>query len=418
MINNECQINIITSSTQCELCFSGHNDFMFDLLNCFVTGTGQTGKPKIECEQKRTKELLVKLNSFAESCEDKELKNSAFKIYDFIRDLKDNENFLILPVFGGLDKQYLDYLKFKLQSEELNIPLNDFIEQYNSLMGPINENYDIYLFGTKYCNKVEGDTSKEGRTCRFCGRVSPNASFSKKAHSISEALGNKTIITPDECDDCNKSFGDTIENDFIEYISLFRTIRGIQGKNGVPQIGSLKKKETSLSYTPNSVNVFTFDTISEFPGEITLPSTSFNPQNVYRALCKYALSVLPASLLSNFTETIKWIRSDKSLTKVPPVARCISPQVNQQPTITVFVRKVNSYDLPYTVAFLNCCGLDFVYIVPLASNDQKKFDTQSEYDAFWNKFLFKDNKFFCFETLCADQKIKFSRKIKLTQIKR
>ncbi|WP_410170263.1 HNH endonuclease [Agrobacterium tumefaciens] len=61
--------------------------------------------------------------------------------------------------------------------------------------------------GTKV---VLGDSTT--RKCRFCDRAEPEVSFKGVAHAIPESLGNKTIESMYECDDCNSLFGRGIEN--------------------------------------------------------------------------------------------------------------------------------------------------------------------------------------------------------------
>ena len=61
-------------------------------------------------------------------------------------------------------------------------------------------NYNICEFGTKRIHI--GEQNKEKRICRFCNNKSENVTFKNKAHAISEALGNKTIILNEECDNC------------------------------------------------------------------------------------------------------------------------------------------------------------------------------------------------------------------------
>ena len=62
--------------------------------------------------------------------------------------------------------------------------------------------------------KKEPVLGKTGiQSCRFCGGSSPEVSFQQEAHAIPEALGNKTLFTSYECDNCNQKFGRGIEND-------------------------------------------------------------------------------------------------------------------------------------------------------------------------------------------------------------
>jgi hypothetical protein len=47
--------------------------------------------------------------------------------------------------------------------------------------------------------------SLSGESVRYCGRVGA-ASFRKIARTFSESLGNKWIVSLDECDSCNAPF--------------------------------------------------------------------------------------------------------------------------------------------------------------------------------------------------------------------
>jgi hypothetical protein len=42
--------------------------------------------------------------------------------------------------------------------------------------------------------------------CRFCGGKPPERTFKKRAHAVSELLGNKVMKSLYECDTCNERF--------------------------------------------------------------------------------------------------------------------------------------------------------------------------------------------------------------------
>jgi hypothetical protein len=42
------------------------------------------------------------------------------------------------------------------------------------------------------------------KPCRFCGGKEPVKTLRKRAHAVSELLGNKIMVSLYECDDCNK----------------------------------------------------------------------------------------------------------------------------------------------------------------------------------------------------------------------
>lgn len=76
---------------------------------------------------------------------------------------------------------------------------------------------------------------KNNRVCRFCGRSETNgANFKQTAHALPESIGNKTLISYYECDECNKEFGNKIENEYANYMNINHTVSGIRGKKKIP----------------------------------------------------------------------------------------------------------------------------------------------------------------------------------------
>jgi hypothetical protein len=50
------------------------------------------------------------------------------------------------------------------------------------------------------------------RQCRFCGRDTTQAKFKNDAHAVSNLLGNKSLFSLNECNDCNISLGQKYED--------------------------------------------------------------------------------------------------------------------------------------------------------------------------------------------------------------
>ena len=69
-----------------------------------------------------------------------------------------------------------------------------------------------------------GVQERTKRICRYCGKRMPETTFKKDAHTISNSLGNIFFFTNDECDECNTNFGSGIEQEFIKYVSVYRTL--------------------------------------------------------------------------------------------------------------------------------------------------------------------------------------------------
>lgn len=72
--------------------------------------------------------------------------------------------------------------------------------------------------------------------CRYCGETEP-ARFRMVAHAFPEALGNKWVISRDECDGCNQILS-KYDDAIARAVSPFLTLGGVKGKsNKVRQTG-------------------------------------------------------------------------------------------------------------------------------------------------------------------------------------
>ena len=79
----------------------------------------------------------------------------------------------------------------------------------------------------------------------ICGKGNPEVKFGKFAHLIPMAIGNKFLIHDSECDSCNEEFG-LLEQSFVNFIGIYRTVDKIKGYEGVPKFKS-KDKKLSIS---------------------------------------------------------------------------------------------------------------------------------------------------------------------------
>lgn len=157
---------------------------------------------------------------------------------------------------------------------------------------------------------------RENRVCRFCGLSEPNVSFRTKAHAIPEFLGNKTLLTNYECDSCNHHFGTGIENDLANWTKPNRTLSRIRGKRGVPTIKELGPgKGWRIEYdSAFRVTQYEADPIAEVDEEqkcvtFKLKRDPYTPVAVLKALVKIGLTVIPASEMGKFQDTMEWVRS-------------------------------------------------------------------------------------------------------------
>jgi HNH endonuclease len=101
------------------------------------------------------------------------------------------------------------------------------------------ERYEVlcdYGFVTKPPIRLNDHNPKDqtARKCRFCGRGKDQAKFSKIAHAVSELLGNKTIRSMNECDDCNEHFATEFEVHLGNWSQFPRSVAQVKGKGGAP----------------------------------------------------------------------------------------------------------------------------------------------------------------------------------------
>ena len=152
--------------------------------------------------------------------------------------------------------------------------------------------------------------------CRFCGGKPPTKTFKKRAHAVSELLGNKTIISLYECDECNARFS-KFEDELAKMTLPMRAIGGVIGKNGVPtlvsEIGGKKRKARleiksgtlHLSHDAGDVSLVEDDKEKTFT--YSYSEQPYRPLGAYKALCKSAFTLLPEDELGNFAELRNWL---------------------------------------------------------------------------------------------------------------
>lgn len=349
------------------------------------------------------------------------------KVISKFKSINNNEYFLVWPnlVDESLEnKMYLDYYLKALNSysneEEVSNYTNTQFESFKSLFELELEKYDIQSFGDTSKRTYIGTkpTISEG-ACRFCNlTVKDGATFNKVAHTISEAFGNKKIVTSDECDVCNRDFGDDIEPHLIKYFDIHRTYYQLKGKNGVP---TLKFKNGQISVEKIKEGdeevgrlVIASSDVSESKNGLAVTLESFtqvNRQKIFKSLCKYALSVLDVGDLKYFEKTITWIRSEPEVGEDDPqlsIAMIYMQEYSSHPHFTVYKRKDDTEtSLPHVVVELTIGTLLILFILPFSSKDTTHFHIKQDFEKLHGVFikyeLAKDQ--FSFDDLsCSEDK--------------
>jgi hypothetical protein len=243
------------------------------------------------------------------------------------------------------------------------------------------KNYDsigrwILKPGTKI---VLGDSQND--VCRFCGRRSPEVTFKLEAHAIPEALGNKSLSSTYECDDCNQAFGRGIENDLGNWSKPIRTFARIRGKSGVPTLKKSSNGGWRIEFAATSgFSIKTYEDdpifeIDEAAKRVTfrLRRDTYVPVAVLKAFVKIGLTLMPEAEMVHFRETLAWIReTNHQLGFVTefPVLYTFQPGPMPSDLIVAFLlrRKPTASDVPY--AFLVLAYGNEVFQVLLPSPEQ------------------------------------------------
>lgn len=369
------------------------NIFIYELISKFNhTINSQANTISLQPLQRNTEILRISVSELISKYSSKIPPINKLNV--LLNILDENEYFFIYILKRELSQEESYNIISSLM--KLNLPnfnLSEHIEKSNKLFRNIWDNYRIITPVAEKNIKI-GESDKSIRQCRFCGRgISTGAKFKSEAHAISEALGNKTIILNEECDDCNSYFDQFIERDLITYLNLFRTFFGIMNKsNKVPTIKGKNFEYSNLGKNKISLKVYSDDEEADEDINPDLNiSLKYNEkivaQNLYKALVKFALSIFDTTDLIGFDETMKWIRNPGFKDKLPKVAHLISYEFfRSQPRVMVYLRTSDDDSLPYAVGEFHFTCFTYVFIIPTFSNLEPDFTNQDHFSKFWKFF--------------------------------
>lgn len=367
------------------------SEIIFDLLYVF-NAEFDTSKQQINADykHKNTEEFQSRLKNFISKY--KNILPQIQQLDSKFKKLEKNEWFFVLPAIEFTTQQ-----KYKLE-KELNV-LNNYNsdiseEKVLEIFGCIMNNYELITFDLDKDRKIKiGEDNRDKRICRFCNQKKPNVKFKNEAHAISEALGNKKLILNEECDSCNKFFDENIERDFIYYHDLARTMFSIKNKdNNFPKMKG-NNFEFFKDKNSNNLSIAILQDVEkhtkgEPPKNVVFKTgNKIKIQNIYKALCKFALSVIDTNHIKNFEDTIKWLKNEKEVKELPKIAVLHSYKFfTEKPEITLYLRNNDDYDLPYLIGEFRFTYYMYVFIVPLSSQDKKDFLEDEEYENYLKCF--------------------------------
>jgi len=407
-------------STILDISFEEQNsEIIFDLLYVFGAKF-DTQKQIINLDYKiqYNKQFQERLDLFIDKYKD--ISPQIQQLRNKFKQLDGNEWFIILNGNVELTTQ----IKYELEKELAEVNNREWLdeEKVNEIFGCIKNNYEIVGFNLEIDRKIEiGEKNKQKRVCRFCGKKQPEVKFKKEAHAISEALGNKKLICLEECDSCNEFFDKYIERDFIVYHDLARIMFGVKNKkNKIPKL-----KGVNFSFIKDdkqNLNIVVVQDINkdkkEVPQSIKLKIDSeISLQNIYKALVKFALSVVETKYTQYFDKTIKWLKNEFKIERLSKVAVLNSYHFfATKPEITLYIRNNDNKSLPFMVGEFKFTYYVYIFIVPVSNKDEKDFVDKEEYCKFLECFKnIKSIKDFRFEDFSDNNKKKLEYKINFEQ---
>lgn len=175
----------------------------------------------------------------------------------------------------------------------------------------------------------------ERRVCRFCKQIEApfGATFEKKAHTISKALGNKHLLSSDECDECNTRFS-RYENEFTRYIELRRALydglKRFTTREGRFTAESSKQINGATKISDKTPDLLHTKTLDNGDVLISAPTNSYIPIMVYRSLLKFALAITDRKYLDDYEDTFKALIDDNLHNNLCATAKICRDTVNIQ----------------------------------------------------------------------------------------
>jgi len=111
------------------------------------------------------------------------------------------------------------------------------------------------------------------------------------------------------------------------------------------------------------------------------------PQDVYRCLCKFVLSVVPQTQLRHFEQTLDWINGIFNAEKLPSVALLQDYSFfKTTPRLFYYQRKIKDYRFPYLVGEFHYSHIVLVFTIPFSIKDTSDFCDQRVYEESWQIF--------------------------------
>lgn len=386
---NKVTVNLIAANEDSVLSISGRDAFCIYAEMCAALGNSVvvTGVRKIQINPLFLRSKGSQ-DAFGKMCVKYGMKE-LWQFYSRVGRIRDNLHYFLIPA-GTVPDDVRKDLKFQLMSLDSGRSVDELKKSYDDYSRCILEHYEIVACCNANTAQLKfGNINKAQRMCRFCGLTeSDGATFDKKAHAISELLGNKSIVLCDECDKCNSVIMNRMESSMTTYFKALRPILGVRGKSGIPtheQEGVIITNDGK-----NHVNIclaekdFKVESSKEgqLKASLNVDCGQYIPQHIYRMLAKYAVSVLPDEVFDSvrFQTLREWILGRVAAPlMLPLVAESVDGSRDpQNPNIVVYRRRLGvSEKFPLYLVDLYAVAIRFMFELPYMEDVHKLVGKES-----------------------------------------
>ena len=207
-------------------------------------------------------------------------------------------------------------VKYRYPKLKINHPLHSFT---NSLR--FADYYRaIYNYEFKLLSKNQKSVFTRivaNRKCCICNRTEPFVSFKRKSHAIPVAFGNKWFYTQEECNDCNRKYGNIFENELANMFSAHRLIGKVPKRKGFPKI-RIPKRESFMRVTNNGIAVsiensereFAFKELNHATISLSVPMPPYYPIRAIKSIAHTLWLILDDHRRVQYKGILKWIKGD------------------------------------------------------------------------------------------------------------
>lgn len=241
--------------------------------------------------------------------------------------------------------------------------------------------FEVYKSIVKYSFDREGPREKvwqnknlKERVCLFCDRAVAETSFRNDAHIIPAALGNRTLFTYVECDECNHKFGTTIEQDLINDLAIIRAMSCNRARKGHSKY-KLSSSFIKSGVESNNVEVeivegddgiqATFMPDDNF--KLDIKSPSINYVSVGKALARMILLLMDYADAVQYENLIGWINGEQTF--LPVFFKGFFPGAGFVNTSLIILKKSDGRVLGIPPVLGIFTYANFIYYFPFPSED-------------------------------------------------